>query len=294
MKVITIATEYNKYVEEWERSAKMFGYDYKIVGLGEKWEGFNTLMKLILDELKNYKDDDIILKVDCYDLVFADGPENLLKAYYKLMPDKKNRVLFGSENYCMDNCEDSHINSCNIPLEKTQKYLNGGFLMGPVKILREGYEYCLKYGNGDDQIGWAKYFSKNCDNIILDYNSDIVLNYSYKRVMTPYIPNIKLPELILQNNNKIYNKTFNNYPIVIHMPYQTSDLGKRSEFVRKMIIPDREPIKKIDYFIELIEYIKKVIKYPVYKKIKNNIIISIIISISIFFYYVLQKSKITS
>ena len=75
--ILTIATEYNKYVVDWENSVKKLGYNYKILGIGVSWKGFNTKMKLILDEISEYSGDQIFAVVDCYDLLFCKDQKNL-------------------------------------------------------------------------------------------------------------------------------------------------------------------------------------------------------------------------
>lgn len=290
-KVITVATEYNNYVEDWETSAKMFGYDYKILGKNVKWNGFTTLMKLILDELNKYNDDDIVLKVDCYDLLFVDHADKLFKKYKEIMKKEgKMKVIIGTESHCVANCSNDHIKVCK-NINKNQKYINGGFVMGPVKILKEGYNYCLKHGNEDDQVGWSKYFSKNCNNVILDYNSDLVLNYYTKGILTPYLNKNKLNKIEIKNG-KIYNKTQNNYPMIVHIPYQSSDMGTRSEFIRNFVLPNRTKMYKKEYFDDLKTHLSKCITYPVYKKYIMKCLITIfIILIFLVFSYKYKMDK---
>lgn len=284
--VLTVATEYNKYVKEWEKSVKNLGYNYKILGIGEKWEGFNTLITLILNELKKYKENDIIVIVDSYDLLLLEEPSKLLTKY-KNKSNKK--ILIGSEGHCVINCYKEIVEKCNLHSKNNENYPNTGLVIGPKKLLIDAYEYCLKHGNNDDQIGLSKYASENCDNVVLDYENDIILNYYVQNIMSPHLININLPNVIIKNN-RIYNETDNNYPSIIHMPYQSADFGKRSEFIRNFVFPEREKITFYEYFGDFTNHIYKALKYPVYKEYVMKIVFCILLFL-IFSYFTFKMNQ---
>ncbi len=258
--ILTIATDPdNRYVKEWKQSLGDYS-NYKILGENVKWDGFTTKMKLLIDQLNKYQNGQVVIVTDCYDLVFVDNPKNILNKYLNMSDGSK--ILIGSEDQCMINCSGEHIYACN--LKGKQLNVNGGFVMGPAELLKEAYEYCLKYGNEDDQIGFSRFFSKNCDKFVLDTNNQIVLNYYKKSILTPHLGHEKLPELEWKNGNFVITR--GSTPSVIHMPYQTADMGKRSEFVRSKLFPDRKPISNTEYFGEWVKHVGKTMKYPAYQE----------------------------
>ena len=272
----------NQYVKDWEVSVKKLDYRYKILGLGQKWEGFQTLFNLILKELYTRNSDEIIAITDAYDLVFVEKPKILMDRYLELA--RNGEVVIGIEDHCMINCDSGFINKCKT---KPGKYINTGLIMGPVRTLIEGYEYCVKYGKDDDQIGWARFYAHNCDKVVLDYKSSLVLNYYISSFLMPHLWGKKLSELEWVPSKGFYNKTEKNYPCIIHMPYHAADMGKRSEFIRSSLFKNRKPISNSEYFSEWTKHVKKTMSYPAYQEFSG--IIFLIIFLIILFLYILIR-----
>ena len=98
--LLTIATNRNKWLDDWESSAIKWKYNYKILGMGKKWEGFETKIKLIIEYSSNCDPNKLICIVDSYDLIIA-GPENeLIEKFYK----KQKKIIVGTEDICGPNC----------------------------------------------------------------------------------------------------------------------------------------------------------------------------------------------
>ena len=57
---------------------------------------------------------------------------------------------------------------------------------------------------------------------------------------------------LILTNGRIYNKKYNNYPCVVHMPAQMVYPEYISERIRSYIFPNREPIANYVYFTTLI------------------------------------------
>jgi len=242
MKILTVATDKNSYVDEWALSLEKFSFTenpsyfqksegfYKILGLGTKWKGFNTKMSEYLKELKTYEKNQIVVIVDSYDLLFLKDPRELLPLYNERADGK---VVLGMESVCGANCDTEFIKTC-----KTREgyFINSGFLMGPASILIDIFSYALDHGEGHDQLGLARFVAKNCDLFYFDYDHKFVYNWF----------------------------AFTNYKesIIIHMPFQTLDLGFRRKHMSKEIFPDRTVSR--NYMKDLTEHVYKALKYGIY------------------------------
>jgi hypothetical protein len=255
MIVVTVATERNSFLDEWEYTLKKLNYRYTIIGLGEKWEGFQTKNKVMNTFLKRLNPDELIVFTDSYDLLFLQSPNVLLKKYRKLCPNWE--LLIGYEQSCVkESCDYSYIKSCGF---KEHNYLNTGFIMGKNKDVLKGYQHSIDNNITDDQRGWGNYLSKYCPKVYIDVNSEIVLNlfpegFISNMTLNPIYKNFDI------KNDILYNKDDKNYPVVVHIPIQDFDIGKRSETIRNALIPNREPINGIKYFNRMMKRVGDMIK----------------------------------
>jgi hypothetical protein len=69
------------------------GYTYKIIGLGEKWEGWIWRTKRYIQELEKIKDEKIVILCDGSDVIFTEPPSETIKRFREMdVP-----VLMGAE-----------------------------------------------------------------------------------------------------------------------------------------------------------------------------------------------------
>lgn len=254
MIVLTIATDKNKYVQEFENSLKRLGYSYKLLGLGTKWEGFVTKMKLFTEELSKLPENEIVIICDSYDILFIQSPEYILNKYNQ---KARGKVVIGLENitpeFCNFStiCDKNIIKQCNInnPYFLNFNYPNSGFLMGPVSILKDIYKFMIVNKHKDDQFGLFKWIENNCNKCYFDYGIDFVFNYFIKT-----LSNKQLGVKLLNHQKKeilVSNSKYQSKPSCIHMPAHYLDFGFRSERIRNFLFPHRTRIKKIEYMNEM-------------------------------------------
>ena len=105
MLLITVATHNNRYLEEWESRARQLGYKYRVLGMGQTWEGFQTYQRELMNFLDNANidDDEIIVNVDAYDVIMV-SPPDILEQTYQDYAD--GRIVLGGEEMCAFNCYD--------------------------------------------------------------------------------------------------------------------------------------------------------------------------------------------
>jgi len=81
MHIITVATDRNTFLEDWEKSAKLWGYNFSVLAEGQDWEGFKTYTNAIINFLKTRPSNEIIVNLDCYDVIISGPPEELLQKF---------------------------------------------------------------------------------------------------------------------------------------------------------------------------------------------------------------------
>lgn len=252
--VLSLATERNQYVNEFEKSLRRLGYEYEILGLNHKWEGFKTKMKFYFDKLSQLKDDDIVIVCDSYDIVFLEKPGLCMKRYNELTKGRKNQVIIGLEDlidihcYFSKTCDYNFLNECKKrnSIFPGYDYINSGFIMGPVYLVKDIFRFQLKNNETDDQVGLMKWVkNRNCKNCIFDYKLEFVLNY-LPNFVKKNKDKIELKDKSIFVTNRKSNITTN--PIALHFPNQKGDFGERTEYLRNRLFPERNKVPKIEYF----------------------------------------------
>ncbi|XP_045509441.1 procollagen-lysine,2-oxoglutarate 5-dioxygenase isoform X2 [Colias croceus] len=105
--VLTVATEDSHGLQRYERSAKVYGISYEVLGMGEEWKGGNmaypggghkvNLLKKKVDELMQGENKDmVVMFTDSYDVIFLGGAEQIVRKFEA----SGRRVLFSAEPFC--------------------------------------------------------------------------------------------------------------------------------------------------------------------------------------------------
>ena len=81
LQIVTVATHKLGYLEQLIVSCKRAGTELKILGLGDKWEGFFTKLKLMHDFLSSVEPSTIIVFIDAYDVIMLGNVDELLQRY---------------------------------------------------------------------------------------------------------------------------------------------------------------------------------------------------------------------
>ena len=265
--LLTIATHKNRWFNDWEYTAKKWGYNYKILGLGQKWEGFQTKINLIIDYSKRCRQDRLLCIVDSYDLVIAGPPLELISKYYAT----ERKIVVGTEDICGPNC---HITG--IPVKNTRKpYINGGFVMGRACDIHILYKNVFELCSYDDQVGISRYAEKYPEMFDLDSTQNIILNINHSS-------DVKDIEKLL--NGRFKYKPTGSTPVIVHTPFMQKDLGTRSNFVRKHSIKDYKSISTLNFLMEFLGHLSKHMWNPVYFKLTVTVVTILIILLLLFMY----------
>jgi len=212
--VITVATEENEALDRFKHSCHVNNIPYKILGLGQEWTGGPAengvllqpggaqKINLLKEELKSYPDlgNHIIMFTDSYDVLFNDGPKNIVKKFREM----ESAVVFSAEKTCWpdEGLKDKY------PMTMSEyRFLNSGGFIGYGdhinKIINK-----VEVGNDyDDQLYYTERFFESLEgdkNIILDHQQDLF------QTLGNAVESVKVVD------GKVYNHETNSYPMVIH------------------------------------------------------------------------------
>ncbi len=223
-----------------------FKYNYKVLGIGLKWEGWYGRAKTYQEYINTLNDDKYVLINDGRD-VLVNEEFNSFFDKAKKMYERENKLVIGTEFNCCagidtidkDNFEDKSKpvieiikefmkNECykKIPDYKYDYfYINFGLLFGKAKDFKQLFVDLNIRPGIDDQASTQYLFYKNPERFYLDYNQELFSNMVYfcdyewdnKMNMITHTKTKTYPSLLhfpgknTSCYNKIYEKIINNH-----------------------------------------------------------------------------------
>ncbi|XP_030041541.1 procollagen-lysine,2-oxoglutarate 5-dioxygenase 1 isoform X1 [Microcaecilia unicolor] len=211
--ILTVATKETEGFQRFQRSAEVFNYSVKVLGLGERWTAGNQAhcggqkVRLLKSALKQFagRDDLIVLFTESYDVIFASGPEEILKKFKQA----KSQVVFSAETllYPYRRLDYQHP-----PVREGKKYLGSGGFIGYVSSLQKLVDEWEGSDDDSDQLFYTKIYldpvKKEKINISLDHRCRIFQNLYGA-----------LDEVVLKFENgnvRLRNIVYDTLPVVIH------------------------------------------------------------------------------
>ncbi|XP_066527094.1 multifunctional procollagen lysine hydroxylase and glycosyltransferase LH3 [Hoplias malabaricus] len=213
--VITAATEETDGFNRFMRTAREFSYTVKVLGLGEEWRGGDVAktvgggqkVRWLKKEMEKHKDKEntVILFVDSYDVIFAGGPEEVLRKFSRF----KHRVVFSAEGFCWPN---QKLAPKYPAVHSGKRYLNSGGFIGYAPDIYEIVQQWNLRDDDDDQLFYTHiYLDKEHRtklNMTLDHKSRIFQNL-----------NGAIEEVVLKfekSKVRVRNVAYDTLPVVIH------------------------------------------------------------------------------
>ncbi len=212
------------------KSSDLLDIDIKIIGVGNKWTGFLSLIPWIADYLNGLKDvdDKIVIITDAYDVFYISNLELIEKKFKSMDVD----ILWSSEKWYSHQLESDRLfyDTLSSEILSEYKYLNTGGCIGYVgdlkrffnnikdsiegdeKFMKVLYRYWDGHLMGQNQTVISHYISKNENkyNIELDYNCEIFYT-------TPQDWD-NIDSYVRIYNNKFFVKETQSYPCIVHSP----------------------------------------------------------------------------
>jgi len=174
--VAMVATHWTPSFENMRRSLHTNGYEYEILGWGQKWSGFLWRVQLYVQFLSTQTPESFVIFTDAYDCLATRHSEDLASTFTAF----GRPMIVGAEWYC-----GSKKNCGAVPqwwkLNKRKKSfrcnINAGFVAGSAGVLLEAYQWILQSGHTDDQRALAEWIEQfGSDLVALDTGSAIVYN----------------------------------------------------------------------------------------------------------------------
>lgn len=216
--VISLATDYTNAVDNFKKSCSKNNLNCKIIGLNQEFKGWRWRMKMYIEAIKYYNDDDIIIFSDCYDVIVQENKETIIKKFKKL----NKKVIISSEMNLLLLIELKQF-KMHPQLFTYNKFLKNnlsdyiypclGLVIGYKKDILNLYKLLLNYKHPelhndcyeDDQCLFSFYFTKNGNKLFdLDYKQTLFGNMS---------GSLNRYEVV---DNKLYNSKMNSTPSFLH------------------------------------------------------------------------------
>jgi len=207
--LVSVATDSTDGFKRFESSLKLLGYNYKILGMGDDWNGGNMAVEpgggkkiiYLQDFLKTYKGKcKYICFSDAYDVVALKKPKYFWNNYRKYF---NNKIVFSAEKNCWPdkNYENRY------PKARTEfKFLNSGGFIGPFDKIKSLIKTYIE-PTDDDQLYYTKKY-------LYDNEGDIVLDSFCKIFQT--LASCSISSFALDESKcKLVNR-FENEPSLLH------------------------------------------------------------------------------
>uniref|UniRef100_A0A8C7XDY8 procollagen-lysine 5-dioxygenase n=1 Tax=Oryzias sinensis TaxID=183150 RepID=A0A8C7XDY8_9TELE len=230
--VLTVATEETDGFLRFMRSANYFNYTVKVLGMGEKWKGGDVghsigggqkvrLLKKAMEALAD-QEDLVILSVDSYDLIFAGGPEEILKKFKQA----NHKVLFAAEGLIWP---DKRLTDKYPSVRSGKRFLNSGGIIGYAPYINRIVSEWNLHDNDDDQLFYTKIYldplKRETLNMTLDHKCQIFQNL-----------NGAVDEVLLKFGTgrvRVRNTMYDSLPIVVHGNGKTKLAVSNSLFIEQ-------------------------------------------------------------
>ena len=213
LKIVTAATEDTDGLKRLRESASRYGIPLKVLGLEKSWTGGEVArlenpgggqkINLLKPYLQELEDDDILVFVDGYDVVFTGDIESALEAFNNDFPKD---VVFSAEKSCWP---DSGLANSYPKVDSEYRFLNSGTFIGKVSELKKITEEEI-LDTDDDQLYYTKKLLSGQYSMQLDSFCSI-----FQTIEAAW-GDIKYIHTSEDGEGNLINKVFNKKPIMVH------------------------------------------------------------------------------
>ena len=169
------------------RTLEQQGWQYKLIGEGDKWEGWVTRMRAYRKELDALTEDQIVVLSDARDVVCVRSPKAFIDGFHSFKKD----IVVSMEITCggridvpdKDLYADPPVRNCrplmdywkyhNVTKLPNRRFVNNGLVAGTVKALKIQLDWVL-VRFGDDQVGMGYYINEFPDCVGLDIDAELL------------------------------------------------------------------------------------------------------------------------
>ena len=221
--LITYANRSDWGLENLKKTLKKFKYNYSIIGKGDVWNGWKTIMNAMFKKLSKLPENQLVCKMDAFDVLVTAPPNEFLEKWSKF----KTPIVVGAESCkavfpVAGDYYEYHALDCS---KMDYPYFNAGCIIGYAGPLAAFYKWALDNDYSDDQVALINYANKFPEKVGLDHQQEIIANVTI-------FDNLDL------ENERVYNSKTDTWPIFIHIPGYTWDFFRRMDKYGKQILGD--------------------------------------------------------
>ncbi|XP_056155330.1 procollagen-lysine,2-oxoglutarate 5-dioxygenase 2 isoform X2 [Lampris incognitus] len=213
--VLTVATDETDGFFRFMQSANFFNYNVKVLGMGSEWKGGDVghsigggqkvrLLKEAMETMAE-QEDLVVLFVDSYDLIFAGGPEEILRKFQQA----NHKVIFAAEGLIWP---DKRLTDKYPMVRSGKRFLNSGGIIGYAPYINKIVAQWSLHDNDDDQLFYTKLYldplQRDTLNMTLDHKCQIFQNL-----------NGAIDEVLLKfgtDRVRVRNSLYDTLPVVVH------------------------------------------------------------------------------
>lgn len=221
IKLFTVCTDESDGLENWKLSANLMGYDWKVIGLGEKWGGWKWRTKKYIEEISKVEEECLIILTDGTDVIFTRHQNNMIQAFREY----DSNVVIGAEHQCCTSWPRWNFSVKQKILEFARRknpevrpiVPNGGFVMGFKSDVLQ--TLCSNIEQEDDQHGYLVQYLTVQSNFKLDIYSRCVANIVYDiSLFDSKDDERQESEIYKFDGKKFVSKETQNSPCAMHFP----------------------------------------------------------------------------
>ena len=178
IKILSVCTDESPLLENWKMSLDIQGYDFNVLGIGEKWGGWPWRTRQYIKALSEHPIEQLFVLTDATDLFFIAPPNELLMSFKTYRAD----VVVGAEHQCCTGWprwngsikEQIVVHAKNRNPHTRYIVPNGGFIMGWRTPLLNAL--CANLQEEDDQHGYLVNWLEHPNVFKLDIYARLVAN----------------------------------------------------------------------------------------------------------------------
>lgn len=220
-------------------------WDFKFIGEGREWKGFNDKILGYYDELNTYHDDKVIILTDARDVFCLRNPCFLIDTTKTII---ENKIIVSCELFLAGhmNWSDKQIDEAlkkdkdffwqGIPVDNywnyygkkdslpIRKYLNSGLIIGKCKMLKQALKWIIDNDYTDDQLGFSNYANKFPELVHLDYDA------TYLHTSTTFVNGSLYNYDVQKIDSPTFTELFGLSAFFLHVPGITMCKGQKAVY----------------------------------------------------------------
>ena len=96
LRVVAVATDPRPQLRALQQSVKNAGHELEVIGMGTTYPGLGLKIIAMAEWLPTVPDDEYVLLVDAYDVLFLQSAEEILQRFHQFCAP----IVFGAETRC--------------------------------------------------------------------------------------------------------------------------------------------------------------------------------------------------